>query len=71
MNSSEPGVMSEVFKSSHGYHFLEVTDRRVEDFSDRFRMNQAENYLRNQKFDEELDSWLREIRDEAFVEIKS
>ena len=22
------------------------------------------------KFDEELDNWLREIRDEAFVEIK-
>ncbi len=67
---SEPGVVSEVFRSSHGFHFLEVTDRRVEDFTERFRMNQAENYLRNQKFDEELESWLREIRDEAFVEIK-
>ena len=42
----------------------------MEDFSERFKMSQAENYLRNQKFDEELDSWLREIRDEAFVEIK-
>lgn len=71
MDASDPGTLSDVFKSTHGYHFLEVTDRRVEDFSDRFKMNQAENYLRNQKFDEELESWLREIRDEAFVEIKS
>ncbi len=70
MNDSEINEVSEVFRSSHGYHFLEVTGRRVEDFSERFRMGQAENYLRNQKFDEELDSWLREIRDEAFVEIK-
>lgn len=70
MRDSDMGEVSEVFKSSHGYHFLEVTGRRVEDFSERFKMGQAENYLRNQKFDEELDSWLREIRDEAFVEIK-
>lgn len=70
MKDSDLGEVSEVFKSSHGYHFLEVTGRRVEDFSERFKMGQAENYLRNQKFDEELDSWLREIRDEAFVEIK-
>jgi peptidyl-prolyl cis-trans isomerase SurA len=34
-------------------------------------MGQAENYLRNQKFDEELDNWQREIRDKAFVEIKN
>ena len=62
--------VSEVFKSEHGYHFLEVTGRRVEDFSERFKMGQAENYLRNQKFDEELENWIREIREEAFVEIK-
>lgn len=70
MNNTEIGEVSEVFRSSHGYHFLEVTGRRVEDFSERFKMGQAENYLRNQKFDEELENWIREIRDEAFVEIK-
>ncbi len=62
--------ISPVFKSEHGYHFLEVRGRRVEDFSDQFRRSQAENYLRNQKFDEELDNWLREIRQEAFVDIR-
>lgn len=70
MAESEIDELSEVFRTEHGYHFLQVTGRRVEDFSDRFRMGQAENYIRNQKFDEELDSWIREIRDEAFVEIK-
>jgi len=33
-------------------------------------MGQAENYLRNQRFDEELQNWIREIRDDAFVEIR-
>ena len=26
--------------------------------------------LRNRRFDEEVQSWLRQIRDEAYVEIK-
>lgn len=70
MSVSDLNVVSDVFKTEHGFHFLEVTGRRVEDFSERFRMGQAENYLRNQKFDEELENWLREIREEAFIEIK-
>ena len=70
MNSLEIDELSGVIKSVHGYHFLQVTGRRIEDFSERFKMGQAENYLRNQKFDEELENWTREIRDEAFVEIK-
>ena len=28
------------------------------------------NVLRNRKYDEELQAWLRQIRDEAYVEIK-
>jgi len=28
------------------------------------------NALRNRKYDEELQTWLRQIRDEAYVEIK-
>lgn len=62
--------VSEVFKTMHGYHFMQVTGRRVEDFSEEFKKNQAANFLRNRKFDEELDSWIRELREEAFVEIR-
>jgi len=62
--------VSEVFSTIHGYHFIQVTGRRVEDFSEEFRMLQAANYLTNRKFDEELDSWLREVREEAFVDIR-
>ena len=32
--------------------------------------NMAMNYLHNRKYQEELDAWLRQIRDEAFVDIK-
>ena len=71
MRHSALNEISQVFHSEHGYHFLEVTGRRVEDFSEQFKRNQAEHYLRNQILDEELESWLREIRDGAFVEIRT
>ena len=71
MADSEINELSSVFKSVHGYHFLEVTDRRIEDFSERYRMSQAENFLRNQRFDQELSNWLREIREDAFIESKN
>ena len=71
MGDSEINELSSVFKSVHGYHFLEVTGRRIEDFSERYRMSQAENFLRNQRFDQELSNWLREIREDAFIESKN
>ena len=34
------------------------------------REQQALNLLRSRKYDQELQTWLRQIRDEAYVEIK-
>jgi len=62
--------ISGVFKTEHGYHFVQVTGRRVEDFSEEYKRGQAVNYLRSRKFEEELEAWLIEIRAEAFVEIR-
>lgn len=44
--------------------------RRATDSSEAFRHQQALNILRNRRFDEELQAWLRQIRDEAYVDIK-
>ncbi|HIG40105.1 MAG: peptidylprolyl isomerase [bacterium] len=70
MESVALNEISPVFKTVHGYHFLQITGHRVEDFSDRFRMGQAERYLRNQKMDEEVQTWIMEMREDAFVEIR-
>ncbi len=69
-NGIEPNQVSEPFKTQFGWHILEVTERRNQDFSEEIRRNQALHALRQRKFAEELPVWLREIRDEAFVEIK-
>ena len=70
MANAEIGVVTEPVRSEFGWHILEVTGRRTEDFAEQVRRNQVANYLREAKYEEELDNWLRKIRDEAFVDIK-
>ncbi len=70
MDSTPSGEVSKPFKSRYGWHVLEVMGRRATDSSEQYRKQQAQTILRNRKYDEELQAWLRQIRDEAYVEIK-
>lgn len=70
MNATKVGEVSDPFKSKFGWHILQVMDRRAQDMSEEFRKRQAMKILRDRRYDEELQAWLREIRDEAYVEIK-
>lgn len=70
MDQTGAGELSAPFRSNFGWHVLRVEERRTEDLSDEMRRNQARNILFGQKYDDELNSWLQKIRDEAFVEIK-
>jgi len=70
MAGAEIGVITEPVRSEFGWHILEVTDRRTENFAEQVRRNQVANFLRESKYEEELENWLREIREEAFVDIK-
>lgn len=70
MNNTASGELSKPFKSPYGWHVLQVMGRRATDSSAQFREQQAANLLRNRKYDEELQTWLRQIRDEAYVETK-
>ena len=71
MARTEIGALSKPFESQFGWHVLQVLDRRSTDSSVQMREQQAINLLRNRKYDEELQTWLRQIRDEAYVEIKN
>lgn len=68
IDSLEVNVLSEPFRSETGWHIAEVMGRRESDLSLEYSRVQAENALRNRKFDLELQNWLIEIREEAFVE---
>ena len=68
IDSLELEDLSEPFRTSNGWHIAEVLERRVTDLSTIYKRNQAEGSLRNRKYDLELQNWLIEIREEAFVE---
>ncbi|HLT05233.1 MAG TPA: peptidylprolyl isomerase [Pseudomonas sp.] len=70
MAETPVGTLSRPFRSPFGWHILEVLGHRAVDGSEQFREQQALNALRGRKYDEELQTWLRQIRDEAYVEIK-
>lgn len=70
MNATRTGELSEAFESDYGWHVLEVLDRRTQDMGEEARRNMAIQILHQRRFEEELQKWLKEIRDEAFVEIR-
>jgi len=71
MLDAEVGEVKGPFRSQFGWHILEVQDRRQQDISGDVRESEARQAIYRRKFDTELQNWLREIRDEAFVEFKS
>ncbi len=70
MDATPTGELSEPFASTYGWHVIEVLDRRTEDMGEETRRNMAVQILHQRRFEEELQKWLKEIRDEAFVEVR-
>lgn len=70
MQSINVNEVSAPFRSQFGWHILQVTDTREQDFSKEAQQGRAAEILRDRKFQEELEVWLQELRENAFVEFK-
>nr|WP_228151648.1 peptidylprolyl isomerase [Pseudazoarcus pumilus] len=70
MDALEPGEVSEPVRSPFGWHLIQVVERRVQDVSEDRLRAQARNALRQRKSDEAYESWLRELRDTAYIDIR-
>lgn len=70
LRATEIGAVSKPFHTTFGWHVLQVKERRQHDMTEDARRDLAIRVLHNRRFEEELQEWLREIRDEAYVEIK-
>ena len=71
MNSLAVGEMSDVFKSRFGWHLIKVFDRREENMAEEYQRSKAREQIRQRKIDEEMETWLRSMRDEAYVEYRN
>jgi len=70
MNALDAGEISDVFNSRFGWHVIKVVDRREENMAEEFNRNQARSQIRKRKIEEDLENWLRQLRDEAYVEYR-
>lgn len=71
MDSTAINAISAPAKSPYGWHIIQVEERRKKDVTGELRKQIARNVIHERKYQDELAIWLRKIRSEAFVDIKS
>ncbi|MBB1383473.1 peptidylprolyl isomerase, partial [Shewanella sp. SR41-2] len=67
--SLQEGQYSEPFRTTHGWHVVQLESRRKTDATEQFNSNRAHQLIFRRKFNEELQNWLDEMRSEAYIEI--
>ncbi|MDA9595235.1 peptidylprolyl isomerase [SAR86 cluster bacterium] len=70
IDESNLNMVSDVFKSSFGFHILEVMDRREKDVSSELQKDKAFRIIFERKYEEQLERTLQELRAESYVDIK-
>jgi peptidyl-prolyl cis-trans isomerase SurA len=64
------GEVSQPVRTPFGYHLIQVLERRSADMSPDRRRMQARQALRERKSDEAFQEWLRQLRDQVYVELR-
>ena len=70
MNALAKNQMSEVFKSRFGWHLILLHDRREQNMADEYKRTKAREQIHSRRKAEEVDTWLRELRDSSYVEYR-
>jgi len=70
IESLDIGEASEPFQDESGWHVMLVEERRTSDVTDIALRNQAQQILKQQKAEREYETFLRQLRDESYVEIR-
>lgn len=71
MNALSDNEMSEVFKSRFGWHLILLHERREQNMAEEFKRSKAREQIHSRRMDEELETWTRQLRDEAYVEYRN
>jgi peptidyl-prolyl cis-trans isomerase SurA len=63
------GEYHKPFRSSFGWHIVKLHDRRMVDATSQMNQNRAYQILHSRKFGQESARWIKETRDEAYIEV--
>ncbi|WP_018982769.1 peptidylprolyl isomerase SurA [Salinimonas chungwhensis] len=69
LSNLEPGEYSQPIRSTHGWHLIQLQDRRFDDATEKRKEDKARQLIFSRKFKEETETWLREMRDAAYIEV--
>lgn len=70
INELKISEISQPVRSRFGWHLIQVQDRRERDHTEAAVRNRALQQIRTRKEEESLQLWLRQLRDQAYIEIR-
>lgn len=62
--------VSQPFQTEAGWHIMKMLGKREADITDEYKRQQAEQAIKKRKSQEVIEAWIRELRGEAFVDIR-
>jgi len=68
MDALKINELSQVVQSPFGVHLIQVMERREKDVAEETKRQNARQALRERKIDEAYQDWLRQTRDQTYVE---